>query len=164
MRAAPPYNAARKEVRVVPTAFFEDLQIDQRIVVGKWSVSKEEAVAFARTWEPQPYHVDEAAARNSIYGSLTVCSLYLFAICTRLFFDYRPPIAVVAMLGKDHIVFPHPARVGDQLVYETACVDKRVSRTKPDRGIVTLVDRLSNVTGDVVLSQEVKLLVLTRPA
>ena len=148
----------------MPTAYFEDLQIGHRIVVGTWSVSKEEAVEFARKWEPQPYHVDDTAAKNSIYESLTVCSLYLFAICTRLFFDYTPPIAVVGMLGKDHIVFPHPARVTDKVLYETECVDKRISRTKPDRGIVTLLDRLSNESGEIVLSQEVKLLVLTRPA
>lgn len=148
----------------MPTAYFEDLQVGQRIQVGAWSVSKKEAVEFARKWEPQPYHVDDTAAENSIYGGLTVCSLYLFAICTRLFFDYTPPIAVVGMLGKDRIVFPHPARVVDKLLYETECVDKRVSRTKPDRGIVTLLDRLLNEAGEVVLSQEVKLLVLTRPA
>jgi len=148
----------------VLTAYFEDLQIDQRILVGTWSVCKEEAVEFARTWEPQPYHVDDTAAQNSIYGGLTVCSLYLFAICTRLFFDYKPPIAVVGMLGKNNMTLPHAARIGDILTYETACREKRASRTKPDRGIVTLHDTLSNQAGDVVLSQDVTLLVLRREA
>lgn len=144
------------------TTYFDDLHIGERIVVGTWPIAQEEAVEFARRWEPQPYHVDERAARDSIYKGLTVCSLYLFAICTRLFFDYRPPLAVAGMLGKNDISLPHPARPGDTLTYTTECIDTRASRTKPDRGIITLLDTLSNQTGDVVLSQKVTLLVLRR--
>ena len=67
--------------------YFEDLKIGERSLVGAHVVSKEEAIEFARKWEPQPYHVDEAAAETSPFGGLTVCSLYVFAICTRLFFQ-----------------------------------------------------------------------------
>jgi acyl dehydratase len=146
----------------VSTIHFEDLEIGKPIAVGTWSISRDDAIAFARTWEPQPYHVDESAAKASIYGGLTVCSLYLFALCTRLFFDYRPPLAVVGMLGKDRITLPQPARPGDTLTYTTTCVEKRPSRTKPDRGVVTLHDTLATQAGDVVLNQQVTLLVLRR--
>ena len=159
LRARP--SGVRVRIDVHAT-YFEDLEIGQRISMGTWTVSEEEAVAFARQWEPQPYHVDDVAAKKSIYGGLTVCSLYLFAICTRLFFDHSPPLAVVGMLGKERVALPHPARPGDKLIYETECVDKRVSRTKGDRGIVSLHDTLSNQAGDVVLSQDVKLLLLRR--
>ncbi len=143
---------------------FEDLVVGQTIVIGEWPISKAECVAFAHTWEPQPHHVNEAAAASSIHGRLTVCSLYLFAICTRLFFEYEEPLAVLAMLGKDDVLFPDAAYPGDQLVYRTRCIHKRLSRSRPEAGIVTLEDDLSTESGRKVLSQKVQLLLAKRPS
>lgn len=143
--------------------YFEDLEQGRRSVVGRYLLTREESVAFARRWDPQPFHVDEDAAARSIYGGLTASSLHLFAICTRLFFDWEARIAILAMLGKDAVRFPSPARPGDELEYTTACTEKRESRTRPDRGIVTLADELRNPHGDIVLAQQVTLLVSRRP-
>ena len=147
----------------VAETYFEDLEVGRTISIGEWLVSKAQCVAFADTWEPQPHHTSEVAAASSIHGRLTVCSLYLFAICTRLFFDYEKPLAVVAMLGKDNVSLPNPAYPGERLLYETRCIDSRVSKSRSDTGIVTLSDRLSTVGGRVVLRQDVKLL-LSRKA
>ena len=149
---------------MVDRTFFDDLSLGQRLSVGEWLVKKEEAVEFARTWEPQPQHVDEDAASASDFQGLTVCSLYLFAVCTRLFFDYERPLAVLAMLGKDRIQLPHPARPGDRLRYETECLQSRPSRSRPMAGVVVLGDSLSNQAGEPVLTQEVALLVARRPS
>lgn len=142
--------------------YFEDLKIGERRLVGTHVVSKEEAIEFALKWEPQPYHVDEAAAETSLYGGLTVCSLYLFAVCTRLFFQRDDQIAVTGMLGKDEVRLPKPARPGDALAYHTECIAKRASRTRPGSGVVTLLDTLSNPAGETVLTQQVTLLVSRR--
>ena len=144
--------------------YLEDLDVGRSIPIGEWLISKEECVAFAETWEPQPYHVSEVAASSSVHGRLTVCSLYLFAICTRLFFDYEKPLAVLAMLGKDDIVLPNPAYPRDRLLYHTRCIERRPSRSRFGTGIVTLEDNLSTESGRLVLSQRVKLLVARRPA
>jgi acyl dehydratase len=143
--------------------YFDDLKVGDPIVIGTYMPSKDEAIAFAMRWEPQPHHVDERAAEASVFGGLTLCSLYLFAIVTRLFFDYERPFAVTAMLGKDEIRFPRPARPGDELRYQTECVDKRVSKSRPDRGIVTLHDVLTDTNGETVLTQTVTLLMEMRP-
>ena len=145
------------------TLYFEDLEPGRRSVVGRYLLTREESVAFAQRWDPQPFHVDEDAARRSIYGGLTASSLHLFAICTRLFFDWEERIAILAMLGKDAVRFPNPARPGDELEYATACSEKRESRSRLDRGIVTLSDELSNPRGEIVLAQQVTLLVSRRP-
>lgn len=145
-------------------AHFEDVEVGRRRRVGRYLLTREEVIEFATRWDPQPFHVDEEAARASIYRGLTASSLHLFAICTRLFFDHPHPLAVLAMLGKDAIRFPQPARPGDELVYETVCVEKRASRSKPDRGIVTLQDTLTNPAGETVLTQRVSLLVARRAA
>lgn len=144
--------------------YFDDLEPGERRRVGTYEVSKEEAVEFASRWEPQPYHVDERAAETSIYGGLTLCSLHLFAICTRLFFAQDEGWAVSAMLGKDEVRLPRPARPGETLRYDTECVEKRPSRSRPDSGIVTLHDTLSNAQGESVLTQKVTLLIARRPA
>ena len=144
--------------------YFEDLQVGQRWWVGTYRVSKEEAIEFARRWEPQPYHVDERAAQTSLYGGLTVCSLHLFAICTRLFLLQPDALAVKAMLGKDEVRFPRPARPGQELRYDTECIAKRPSDSRPGTGIVSLRDTLSDPEGFAVLTQTVVLMVAKRPA
>ena len=144
--------------------YFEDLALGERRLVGTHVVPRDEAIEFARRWEPQPYHVDEAAAETSLYGGLTVCSLYLFAVCTLLFFQQEDQIAVTAMLGKDEVRLPNAARPGDPLAYYTECVAKRESRSRPESGIVTLQDTLTNAAGETVLTQKVTLLVSRRPS
>jgi acyl dehydratase len=144
--------------------YFEDLQVGQSWLVGTYRISKEEAIEFARHWEPQPYHVDEHAAQTSLYGGLTVCSLHLFAICTRLFLLQPDVLAVTAMLGKDEVRFPRPARPGQELRYHTECIAKRPSGSHPGSGIVSLRDTLSDPEGFAVLTQTVVLMVTKRPA
>lgn len=143
-------------------SYFEDIPVGWQQRIGTWSLGADEVIAFASEWDPQPFHVDEEAARQSIYGGLTASSLHLFAICTRLFFDHGSGIAVLAMLGKDRVQFPHPARAGQDLLYETECIEARPSKSKPDRGIIRLRDQLSDESGATVLSQEVNLLVSRR--
>jgi acyl dehydratase len=141
---------------------FEDFEPGKRIQIGRWELSRNQVVEFAQRWDPQPFHVDEEAARASLYGGLTASSLHLFAICTRLFFDFPGGVAVLAMLGKDEVRFPGPARPGDVLTYHTECVESRPSRSRPDRGIVVLADTLENQRGEPVMTQKVTLLVARR--
>ncbi len=141
---------------------FEDLVAGYSATVGRCVVPLADAIEFARRWEPQPHHIDPDAARNTVYGGITLCSLQLFAICTRLFFDWDQQPAVLAMLGKDEIRLPKPARPDEPIVYRTECISRRESRSKPDRGVITLLDTLSDPSGAVVLTQKVMLLVPRR--
>ncbi len=143
--------------------YFDDLQVGYRSVVGHWKLERDDVVTFAERWDPQPFHIDEAAAAASFYGGLTASSLHLFAICTRLFFDHEDHIVVLAMLGKDAVRFPNPARVGDRLTYTTECIEARPSQSKPDRGVIRLRDTVHTQEDALVLSQEVSLLVARRP-
>ena len=139
--------------------FFDDIPDDYRSVVGTWTLTDDAIVDFAGHWDPQPFHTDPAAAAASVFGGLVASSAHLFAICTRLFFDHEDRIQVVAMLGKDKLRLPSPARAGATLTYETRCVGKRASGSRPDVGILTLADTVTDDGGTVVLTQEVTLLV-----
>ena len=141
---------------------FDDLVVGYSATVGSCAVPLAEAMEFASRWEPQPHHIDPEAAKNSFYGGITLCSLQLFAICTRLFFDWEDQPAVLAMLGKDEIRLPKPARPDELIEYRTECISQRESRSKPDRGVVTLFDTLTDTSGDAVLTQKVTLMVPRR--
>lgn len=141
---------------------FDDLTVGFRAHVGHIEIPEADAIAFAQRWEPQPHHVDPEAARASVFGGLTLCSLQLFAICTRLFFDWKQQPDVLAMLGKDEIRLPNPARPDERIDYHTECIERRVSQSKPDRGVVTLADTLSGPDGAPLLTQKVTLLVPRR--
>lgn len=142
--------------------YLDDLAVGTRLRIGEWTIDADECVEFARRWEPQPHHLSEAAGQASPFGRMTVGSLYLFAICTRLFFDFERPFAVLAMLGKNALELPKPAYPSDRLVYETECTESRASQSRPDRGIVTLHDTLTADDGRVVLRQDVQLLLARR--
>ena len=139
--------------------YFDDIEVGYQSEVGTYTLTESEVIEFASTWDPQPFHIDKEAASASIFGGLTASSLHLFAICTRLFFNNDDSIQILAMLGKEAIRIPNPARPGDVLTYSTECIQKRPSSSRPDRGVITLKDTLANQDGKPVLTQEVALLV-----
>ena len=146
----------------MPTLHLDDLAVGDRLRIGEWRIEADDCAAFAERWEPQPHHLSEEAGAASPFGRMTVGSLYLFAICTRLFFDFERPFAVLAMLGKNALTLPNPAYPGDTLVYETECVQHRPSRSKPDRGLLRMKDTIENQRGEPVLEMVSKLLVRRR--
>lgn len=144
------------------TRYFDDVVVGQVIDLGSWRLEEQPMADFAATWDPQPFHIDAEAGARSIFGGLTASSLYVFAICTRLFYDLSEPFAILAMLGKDEVRLPGPARAGSTLRYETEVVETTPSRSKPDRGVIVLADRVTDEEGDVIMTQRVSLLLRRR--
>ena len=142
---------------------FDDIPDDYEALIGTWDLTANEIVDFARTWDPQPFHTDIDAAKESPFGGLVASSAHLFAICTRLFFDHEDRIDVLAMLGKDKLRLPGPARAGTTLTYRTRCIGKRASSSRPTTGIVTLSDTVTDSDNATVLTQEVTLMVARGP-
>ncbi|MDE0419439.1 MAG: MaoC/PaaZ C-terminal domain-containing protein [Gammaproteobacteria bacterium] len=143
--------------------YFDDIPDDYRSVVGNWRLGADDIIAFATCWDPRPIHTDASAAERSPFGTLIASSAHLFAIVTLLFARHGDRIQVLAMLGKDKLRLPNPARAGTTLTYETRCVNKRVSASRADAGIVVLADTVTDDDGNVVLTQDVTLMVSRRP-
>ena len=97
--------------------FFEDIPDDYASVVGSFPLTEAAVIEFATTWDPQPFHTDPVAAADSVFGGLVASSAHLFAICSRLFTDHEDRIQVIALLGKDRLRLPNPARAGSVLTY-----------------------------------------------
>jgi len=130
--------------------FFEDIVVGSTLHAGPYVIPELELVAFAKTWDPLPIHVDKAYAAG--HGGLTAPSCYLFAIKMRLVHTFPLRRSVIAAVGFDEVRFLRPAHPGDALALELTWIDKRPSRSKPDRGVVTGRYSLSNAAGDAVMT------------
>ncbi|MBV1879835.1 MAG: hypothetical protein KUG79_19485 [Pseudomonadales bacterium] len=144
------------------TTDFDDIEEGQIFSFGEYLLPQQEVIEFATRWDPQPFHIDETAAKQSHFGGLTASSLHIFAVCTRLFSDYRPAMNILAMLGKDELRIPAPARPLDTLTYRSECISKKASASKPERGIIVLQDQVTNQHNDIILTQKVTLMLARR--
>jgi acyl dehydratase len=140
--------------------YFEDFEIGQSRTAGIHELREEDIIAFARQWDPQPWHVDpEEAARSPMKG-LTASSCHTYSIAALLLSRMEPAAGIASL--KHEMELPNPARPGDQLTFTMTCVDKRASASKPDRGLVTCDAVLANQDGTPVLKIRSLLMIKTR--
>ncbi len=133
------------------TYYFEDLSIGQRFRSGTYAVDAERIKAFAREFDPQPFHLDERAAAETIFRGLAASGWHTMAITMRLMVtgELRPANGIVG-LGVDNLRWPKPVRPGDVLSVESEVIDMRPSASRPDYGVVKVRHTTSNQDGDAV--------------
>ncbi|MFP8875222.1 MAG: MaoC/PaaZ C-terminal domain-containing protein [Myxococcota bacterium] len=123
---------------------YEDFEVGDITEIGNHTVSREEIIGFARQWDPQPFHVDEEFAADSMFGGLIASSCHTYSITGLINFHSPERVASVAMLNTE-MRFPNPVRPGDVLCLRSECVEKRLSDSRPGVGIMktrsTLVDQ-----------------------
>lgn len=145
--------------------YFEDYPVGSRAEYGPIEVTEAEIVAFARRYDPQPFHVDPAAAGASPYGGLIASGWHTCALMMRALADgYFCAASSLGSPGIDELRWPAPVRPGDRLGVRTEVLDARRSRSKADRGVIRTRVAVSNQTGAVVLELVAINLVRTRPA
>ncbi len=144
--------------------YFEDLHVgDSAQSSESFEVRRDEVVDFARRWDPQPFHLDERAAEQSIFGGLTACAAHVFAIQSRLANSVEPRWALLAGLGNDGFELSAPVRPGERLRLLRRVTGKRASRSKPDRGIVNIEHDLVDQQGEVVFRARGRVMIARRP-
>ena len=132
---------------------------------GRYAVTAEEIVDFARRYDPQPFHVDEAAAKASIYGGLIGSGWMTCAIAMRMVCDnYLLRAASMGSPGVDQIRWKQPVRPGDVLRMRLTVREVRPSQSKPDRGIVRAGWEVINQRDEVVMTSEGMGLYQRRPS
>lgn len=133
--------------------YFEDFKAGDVIELGSRTVTRDEIVAFAREFDPQPFHLDEEAAKRSIYGGLLASGWHTTALFMRIFYDgLVRDFASMGSPGIDEIRWPKPVRPGDTLSGRFTVLESTPSRSKPDRGVVRSLCELRNQHGEVVLT------------
>ncbi len=142
--------------------YFEDLQIGGRFKSEPYSVSEEQIISFAREFDPQPFHLDPALARQTMFKGLIASGWHTAAITMRLFVQTLNFAEGAIGLGVDELRWPNAVRPGDVLQVETEIVDLRESRSKPSHGIVRIRNVTTNQRGEVVQTMFASALVLRR--
>ena len=142
--------------------FYEDLTVGETETFGAYDVTKDEIVEFAEKYDPQPFHLDEAAAEESVFGELVASGWQTAAITMRLMVDERDDVATLAGVGVDDLRWHAPLKPGDTVRLRTEVLDKRSSGSRDDRGYVTT--GVEGLTGDdeVIISYEATALVERR--
>lgn len=144
--------------------YLEDLSVGQRFTTATKLVELAEIVGFAREYDPQPFHVDDEAARSSLFGGLAASGWHTAAMTMRLLVDGGPPFAGGIIGGGGELSWPRPTRPGDVLRVQTEILEVTPSRSRPERGTVTVRNDTSNQHGEVVQSFVARLVVPRRPA
>ena len=133
--------------------YFEDVQVGDTERFGRYEVTREEIIEYARQFDPQPFHLDEEAARASIFGGLIASGWHTGAMFIRMVCDGMVPgSATSGAMGFDDLKWLKPVRPGDVLSVESVVREKVPSRGRPDRGLVKIESRISNQRGEVVMS------------
>lgn len=144
--------------------YLEDLHVGQRFTSGVYQIDEDRIKAFAAEFDPQPFHLDEAAAQASIFGGLAASGWHTAAITMRLMVTGGLPFAAgVIGLGGD-IAWPRPTRAGDVLRVESEIVEILPSRSKPNQGIVKVRSTTLNQDGEPVQVFAGKILAFKRAA
>ena len=137
----------------MPQFAFEDFDVGEVIPCGSRTVTEEEIVTFARQFDPQPFHVDVDAGERSIYGSLIASGWHTMAMCMRLACDaYILDSTSAGSPGIDELRWLKPVRAGDTIRLDMVTLEKKASRSKPDRGVVTTDWRVYNQHDELVAS------------
>ena len=147
----------------VPKFYFEDFSIGQVAEYGPRQVSREEIVAFAAQFDPQPMHLDEEAARHTMLGGLGASGWHTCGIMMRLIADgFLLDTASMGSPGIDELNWLKPVRPGDTLSVRFEIDSSRRSRTNPDRGLVASRLAVLNQRDEVVMTMRTTLLMRVR--
>ena len=144
--------------------YFEDFKVGDRWEFGTWSLAKDEMIAFAREFDPQPIHTDEAAAAGTAFGGVIASGWQTILKCIRLFVDgLMRDTAGLASPGLDELRWYKPVRPGDRITGRAEVVEIGESKSSPDRGRVHFRIYGVNGSGETVLSAKGLFFVARRP-
>lgn len=144
------------------TFFLDDLHVGQRFTSGSHRIDEEQITAFAKQFDPQPFHLDAEAAKGTFFQGLVASGWHTAAITMRLLVESGLPLAGGVIGAGGEITWPRPTRPGDTLHVESEIVELRPSRSRPDRGMATIRSETRNQLGETVQVLIAKLVVPRR--
>jgi len=142
--------------------YLDDLQVGDRFTTGVHTIDETEIVAFAKQFDPQPFHLDDAAARGTLFGGLAASGWHTAAIAMRLQVEGGLPLAGGIVGAGGEFAWPNPTRPGDTLRVDSEILAVKPSRSRPDRGLVTVKSETRNQRDEVVFALTVNLVVPCR--
>ncbi len=145
------------------TLTFEDFPVGHFGTFGPRHVTREEIIAFASEFDPQPMHLDEEAAKRTMLRGLSGSGWHLCSIMMRMMFDgYIGNTASLGSPGVDEVRWLSPLRPSDDLMLDIDVTEARVSRSRPETGIVTFAMRIRNAANVTLLEATSPIIVKRR--
>lgn len=136
-----------------PVQYFEDFSVGQVFNTGRFKVDADQIKAFAKQFDPQPFHLDEEAAKNSVFRGLAASGWHTAALTMRLMADgeFKPAGGIIGV-GFDELSWSRPVRPGDELHAKSEILELRPSKSRPDRGLIRARTTTYNQNGEAVQS------------
>jgi acyl dehydratase len=143
---------------------YEDIVIGETVVFGSHTFTAEEIKRFARQFDPQPFHLDEAAAARTHFGTLCASGWHTMAVWMGMMVRYRQRLATERLAqgrplpefgpspGFRELRWLKPVYVGDTITYASTVIDKRASQSRPEWGVLSIRTTGHNQAGDLVVS------------
>lgn len=144
--------------------YYEDIKVGSIQDLGSYTVPKSEMIEFAERYDPQPIHVDEDVARETIHEGLIASGWYTASVCMRLLVDgFLAGTASVGAFGLDELRWRTPVRAGDTIRAEHRILEATESTTRDDRGYVTGELTAYNQNDEEVIEWRATSIFLRRP-
>ncbi|MGA2357879.1 MAG: MaoC family dehydratase [Terriglobia bacterium] len=147
-----------------PDLYLEDLYVGQRFTSDTYRMDEERIKAFAAEFDPQPFHLDQAAAQATVFGWLSASGWHTAAVAMRLMVTGGLPLGngIIGLGGE--LAWPKPTRPGDTLRVESEILEILPSRSKPNQAVVKVKSTTLNQDGEPVHMFTAKVLVFKRPS
>jgi acyl dehydratase len=144
--------------------YLEDFSVGQIFRSGSRRITAAEIKAFAKEYDPQPFHLDDAAAKATMFGGLAASGWHTMALTMRLLVDGGAPIAGgIIGAGAEELRWPKPVRPGDELTVESEVLEIRPSRSRPTQGLMKMRSTTFNQNGEPVQVFVANLVVPRKP-
>jgi acyl dehydratase len=143
--------------------FFDDLTVGRRFTSGTKTVDAAEIKAFARQFDPQPFHLDEEAAKGTFFKGLAASGWHTMAMSMKLMVEGGLPVAGGIIGAGGEISWPQATRPGDVLQVFSEVTEAKPSKSRPDRGMVTVRSETRNQRGEVLQVLVAKLVAIKAP-
>jgi acyl dehydratase len=143
--------------------YFEDFPVGKVFEFGSITVTEQDIIAFAQEFDPQVMHTDPVAAAKGPTNGLIASGWHTVALMMRMYADHILPPDGLPAPGVDEVRWLLPVRPGDTLTMRVTIQEARMSRSKPDRGIIRPFSEVLNQHGEVVLTMRPTNFVRGRP-
>jgi acyl dehydratase len=145
--------------------YLEDFSVGQVFNSGRLRVDKDQIIAYAKQFDPQPFHLDEVAAQKSPFRGLAASGWHTAGMTMRLMVDgeFKPAGGILGV-GFDDLSWPRPVRPGDELHTTSEILEVRPSKSRPDRGLLRVKTTTFNQNDEPVMFFTGNLLVPRRPS
>jgi acyl dehydratase len=146
-----------------PILYWDDIDVGRAFDLGPHTVELDEIISFARRYDPQPFHIDEEAARDSIYGGIIASGWHTAAIAQRLLVDgFLRRATSLGSPGIEALRWRRPVRPGDKLMLHLRVVAKNPSVKHDDWGSIDVDHTIKNQTGETVMTYRARVMLARR--